>query len=280
MLRSPKKGASSSTPDLMGLGSLEDLQTTKGTRKRKQPDDPTIALIESFKNDIMSVLKTMKNNQEEEFKLVRKEISEIKEQNQNLYVALQSKIEVLEKNNLNNQERIEQLEEKIEEMQRQRNNSFVEIKGIPFVPGENLEEICTKICKEVGLLSTQGVIRSVYRGAQFKKRDRSVILELPSAATKFELLKLHKTYNANHRENSLNNETIGLEGNNSKIYISEYLTQNARKLFFAARNYAKSNGFKYCWTKNGRIFLRKSEEKSALLIKKLSDLEPTLASLA
>lgn len=63
---------------------------------------------------------------------------------------------------------------------------------------------------------------------------------------------------------------IKLNGPSKSRYISEYLTFNAKKLYYLARDYA--NHFSYCWTSNGGMFLRKFEGSFIIKINSEGDL--------
>lgn len=269
-MHSPKKFASN--PDLAGLAT-DGEQVKISAKKRKLPDESAVTLVESFKNEVIQMLTIIKDNQEEEFKQLRKEISEIKNQNQIFQTTVQTKVEELDKQNLRNQKHIEELEDKIEEMERRHRNSAVEIRGIPFDSNEELSKICTNLCDIIGLTSSQNMIKNVYRTTRTKNPNKPIVLELPSVSAKKDFMKLYKTYNVNHNQNRLNSEVLKFTGNKNIIYISEHLTTNTRKTFYLARNFAKNHCFKYCWTSNGRVFLRKAENHPALLIRNLDDLK-------
>ncbi|KAJ2937323.1 hypothetical protein O0L34_g19493 [Tuta absoluta] len=44
------------------------------------------------------------------------------------------------------------------------------------------------------------------------------------------------------------------------IFVAEHLTPRASRLFFLARDLAKSKTYKFCWSAYGKIYVRKSEE--------------------
>ena len=56
------------------------------------------------------------------------------------------------------------------------------------------------------------------------------------------------------------------------IFVNENLTHNRKRLFWKAKQMAKANQFKYIWTANGKILVKKSDEANSLLIKNEHDL--------
>ena len=58
-----------------------------------------------------------------------------------------------------------------------------------------------------------------------------------------------------------------------KIFINENLTQTHKKLFGQTKQKAKKEEWKYYWTVNGNIFVKKHDNTNALLIKNVQDLQ-------
>ncbi|XP_029201286.2 uncharacterized protein LOC114965747 [Acropora millepora] len=58
--------------------------------------------------------------------------------------------------------------------------------------------------------------------------------------------------------------------------IVDHLTPSAQELFAAAKSFKEQHQFSYCWTKNGTVYIRRSESSRPLRIKSIADLS-TLA---
>ena len=56
------------------------------------------------------------------------------------------------------------------------------------------------------------------------------------------------------------------------VFINENLTRPRKKLLWMTKQKAKLADYKYLWTSNGNIFVRKSEETDALTVKTNDDL--------
>lgn len=65
---------------------------------------------------------------------------------------------------------------------------------------------------------------------------------------------------------------LGFKSNNSKIYLNEMLTPQQAALFHKVRLYKQQHEYKYAWTKNQRIFLRKTSDSEVLHIKSVENL--------
>ncbi|KAL4718354.1 hypothetical protein ACJJTC_002467 [Scirpophaga incertulas] len=70
----------------------------------------------------------------------------------------------------------------------------------------------------------------------------------------------------------LNSKHLMFDGASKPIYITEALTTKAQKLFFLAREFARENEFKYCWTSRGIVFLRKADKQPPIRIESEKDL--------
>uniref|UniRef100_A0A2H1W117 SFRICE_025839 n=1 Tax=Spodoptera frugiperda TaxID=7108 RepID=A0A2H1W117_SPOFR len=82
-----------------------------------------------------------------------------------------------------------------------------------------------------------------------------------------------RDFNKTHpNDDRLNTKCIGLPGDRRPVYVAEYLPATSRKLFYEAREFAKQKGYKFCWTANGNIFLRKTEGVKQVLVKSVETL--------
>ena len=57
------------------------------------------------------------------------------------------------------------------------------------------------------------------------------------------------------------------------IYVNENLTVMRKRLFWQTKQKAKEKGFKFFWTMNGNIFVRKSDDTNIIAIKCDQDLK-------
>ncbi|KAG7309289.1 hypothetical protein JYU34_005230 [Plutella xylostella] len=81
------------------------------------------------------------------------------------------------------------------------------------------------------------------------------------------MLKGIKSFNIKNSKNKLNASHLGLKDNSTPVFTAEYLTPKANRLYFLARDLVRTDLYQFCWTSQGRIFVRKSEGTPAILIK-------------
>ena len=74
--------------------------------------------------------------------------------------------------------------------------------------------------------------------------------------------------------NKANPTALGFRENVSltAVRVFEHLTPRLQGVLYEANKFKTQFHFKYCWAKNGAIYLRKSDESRAIRIKDVSDL--------
>lgn len=188
----------------------------------------------------------------------------------NKYDTLNSKIETIEQEKKHNEEKIELLNTKIEELQRQLKSTYIEIRNVPsnkYIGKQDLNNITQNLFKNINVVIENRDVKQIYH-INNKNNKGTVIVELATVELKSNILKATKELNKLHPSNKLNTSHLGIECDPIQpIYITESLTSNARKLFYQARDTAKTLNYKYCWTRNGKIFLRKAEGDPSIEIK-------------
>ncbi|KAL3275001.1 hypothetical protein HHI36_019774 [Cryptolaemus montrouzieri] len=95
--------------------------------------------------------------------------------------------------------------------------------------------------------------------------NSSILLELNERNTRNLILKKRKEAGV------LKMENCGYSGKNN-VYFNEDLTRAKQELFTQARKIKMEREYKFAWVRNGQIYIRKTEEGQAVLIKKLTDL--------
>ncbi|XP_063363537.1 uncharacterized protein LOC134652294 [Cydia amplana] len=143
----------------------------------------------------------------------------------------------------------------------------VEITGLTETRGENLQQVVSIVSTKLGVQLDPRDVDDVRRvgkkgenTAAGLERPRPVVLTLTRRAPRDQLLRAARV----RRE--LNTTNLGIEGNNRPVYINEHLTKENRVLYSKARSVKRQLNYKYAWTSNGSIFLRRSETSSVIHI--------------
>lgn len=170
---------------------------------------------------------------------------------------------------------IQTLEMKVENLERIQKQACIEIRNIPVQKTESKEDLL-KIVTKVGLATKIVVdethIRDIFRLNTDKGGNRPIIVDFFSVILQEKILTSVKNHSQTNQNNKLNTSHLALDGHPQPIYIAECLTQKARKLFYLAREFGKKNGYQFCWTAHGKIFLRQRVGAPSHRIDKESDL--------
>ena len=75
---------------------------------------------------------------------------------------------------------------------------------------------------------------------------------------------------------NLSSEEFPVKGMH-RFFVNENLTQQRKKLLWATRQRANENQFKYVWTNNGNIFVRKNDDAALISIMNETDLYKLLS---
>ncbi|XP_059054943.1 uncharacterized protein LOC131848986 [Achroia grisella] len=232
----------------------------RGSPEDKYPSDDIKNMMSEWKESQNTIL----NKLVADVAVIKLQNSEIKESNKDIekslefisyqYEDMRRKVELLENERKCHITQIAVLKNKVEEMQRTLKSSSIEIRNLLILKIAINASVSNKDIKDVVVLNERG--------------DKSTIVaEFTTSVLKYDVIRSAKEYNKKNPSNRLNTTHIGLDGQISAIYISESLTRKARRLFYLARDVAKSENCKYCWSNNGKIYLRKSEDSRHIEIK-------------
>ena len=87
---------------------------------------------------------------------------------------------------------------------------------------------------------------------------------------------------ANKRNvNGLSPVNLGLNSDVdvSHINLYDHLTPRLQELLYESKKIMDANSYKYCWAKNGFVFLRKTDISTPLRLERLEDLRRLSASI-
>ncbi|XP_023954808.2 uncharacterized protein LOC112058317 [Bicyclus anynana] len=247
-------------------------------------------------------LRLFRDTFKEEIGALRKEMQEIRRELSNVSASLlrcDKRIDNLESRFINaqkeNNKRMEELEGKIvtqSDTRANNNNNMdstiaqlkselndrdqelllndVEITSIPEEKMENTAHVASLIAVKLGVKIGEGDIVKAERvgPARAGREDaaRPIVVRLVRRALRDELLKAARV------RRGATTADMGLPGSPRRFYVNERLTKTNRQLFNNARATAKKCRWKYTWTRDGRIYARKSEGQSGLRIRTEQDI--------
>ena len=228
--------------------SLESFLDQRMTQQSKQLQD----LFSQYSKNTQDGLQQVKTSQEfisGKFDEVLKAINELK-----------SDYNLLRDENIMLKQRVNELQNKIavidndcEGLKQYSRRDLLEVHGIP----QNLEENTDNLVQHVAQLAEINLDAS----------DISISHRLPAkrgktaaVIVKFTRRKVRDTiYNNRYKLRGKTTSDLGFTQSN-RIYINESFTAKGKQLFYEVKTYQKSHNFKYIWSRNGNVYLRKNDD--------------------
>lgn len=219
----------------------------------------TLELILASLQDISKAIQTQATIQEEHR-------SEAKAQAENVAVLI-AEISNCKKENARLIEDNLKLTTKVNDLEQYSKNYNVEIQGVPMTQGEDVYCIVSNIACYLGCefhVSDIEFCHRIRNSDKVPNKPPNIIAKLYSRRTKEQFL-------ASRKNKALIAGEIGFEKSKNKIFVNDHLTASNKNLFWLARN-TKQLGYKFVWTKRGKIFIRKDETSKTIAIHSPSDI--------
>ena len=276
-----QQNLSETDTESVGGGMSEPQRITHpGRMKRKRESD-----LLGFMDDIRGMFKEFVADQDVKMQNLQASLTEIKSQNDSMslsmellahkYDEMQNELECIRQVRKEQESYIKKLETRIENFERQSNASKLEIRGIPTLHNESKQELCNvvgKLCKSLNFDVDNSHLRDIYRAPAKLNASRPVVVEFTSVSTKETIINSFKRIGQRERVARLNTGLLGFASPHKPIFISESLTPKGRRLFFLARDFARSHDFAFCWISYGKIYLRKNEGAPHIRVDEEADL--------
>ncbi|KAI5642692.1 hypothetical protein NE865_05218 [Phthorimaea operculella] len=158
----------------------------------------------------------------------------------------------------------------VEKISRDRN---IELQAVPEKGKENVVGIFQNLCKALNVEVHDRDIHACRRVAKLdpsSDRPRNILITLSSPRQRDVVLSAAHRFNKANPKEMLNTTHLGMTGGGTtRIYLSEHLSPQCKRLHAAARKFRKNMNYKYCWVTNGHVYLRKGDNGEAIRVKDL-----------
>ncbi|CAN7943129.1 unnamed protein product [Ixodes hexagonus] len=137
----------------------------------------------------------------------------------------------------------------------------------------NLEVHGILVTEHENLIEKLGSVADKLEVARLKKEDVEAVHRVPSRKGKTPPIMI-RFLNRSIRDEWLKNKNkLRSEDNTVNVYLQENLTETNKKLFFEAREKAKSLQYRYTWHRGGCTYVRKQDGDRAIRIATQTDLD-------
>lgn len=227
---------------------------------RQEMTDMRKSLERELRKENREIKKTL-DSLNKSFQEMTERFKKTEEQNAALMAAnssLETECGMLRKQVVEYEHRIIQLEQ-------YSRNKNIEIKGVPVVPGESLSELIATIGNVINEHVTDDDLEIYHRVPTKDSSGGNIVVQFLSRSKRDAFLEKAK-------KKRLSTADLGQEAA-LPIYVNEHLCPSLKKLLGMTIAKKKEHNWRFCWTKNGKIFVRKAESTRALLIGSPDDLD-------
>lgn len=168
--------------------------------------------------------------------------------------------------------RLEAIEQEVNMQQQQRVKSHLTIHGIPHINNENLQNTVIETIKATKTIVTAENIISCRRmnAPDTTHKSPIIVIQIDNYDTKQKIQQNFKTNGPINLKQIMPNAK-GFE--ERLVFINDYLTNFTRQLYEIAKKLKKKHNLRFAWTKDGKVFVRKTENSKIIRIKNLNDEE-------
>ncbi|CAH2217102.1 jg3102 [Pararge aegeria aegeria] len=250
--------------------------------RRKRSGDTISVEIKSFMSEMRNLFTEFKTEQDVKFNKMYNKMEEVLKQNSEMRTSidflsntcdsLNTRIDDLQSERKNYLHQLQLMEEKLETLERKSKSTCIEIRNIPQSNTETKDSLINtaiNISKKINVSLQPHDINDIFRINSREQTRKTIIVDLASVILKEKIVKMYRIYNKKQR---LDTEFLKIENTPTPIFISENLTFKVKKVFFLAREFAKTKDYRYCWVSNGKVFLRRREGEKYLRIRDETEL--------
>lgn len=138
----------------------------------------------------------------------------------------------------------------------------IEIAGLPEDRGENVMQIVTLTAQKLGMnLACEDIIYAERQGPRRAypeelPRPRIICVRLARRALRDQFLRVARVRRGADTDGIVN-------GVPTKFYVNERLSRTNRRIFYKAREEGRRQGWRYIWTREGRVYARRDHGSPA-----------------
>lgn len=182
--------------------------------------------------------------------------------------AAQTKIKSIEAEKADLQTSLQKLERRLSTIERTSRSHNLEIHSVPEKNSEDLYAILKNLGDHLKIdIPYASAARRISKFNKSNDRPRNILVTLPSERLRDSIIAAFKKYNRFNSGSPLNSSHLGVPGEPFRVFVVEHLSPECKELYAEARKFAKDNQYRFTWVKYGRIYIRKDEGSSPILVK-------------
>lgn len=217
-----------------------------------------ISTLDGFKQEVFNELKTYSkefkdfkaaleffsakvDNATDLMREVKEDIKHVKEE-----------VKRLKEENLSLHNTVVDLETRMRDMEQYSRINNIEISGVPESENEDMDTLLTDIAKAIDVEHKASSVEAAHRVPSYnRKRVSPIVVKFKSRRDK------EVWINGFKKTRPLTADKINPHMNKDKVFINEHLSPANKLLLSRTKEAARDRGYKFIWTKDGKIFARK-----------------------
>lgn len=244
--------------------SFEDFSSLLDTKLHKMEQ----SITEKIKKDLNEAIEQLKVDFTRTTDFLAAEQVDLK----NKLEATNKLIKTLDNEKLHLSKELVEMSGRLRTLENASRSCNFEIHAVPELKQEDLTHLVKNICVKVGVPITEQDIRFVRRVARLipsTDYPRNILASVNSQFLRDNIVSAFKNYNKEHSSSPFNSSTLGIPGNERRIYVVEHYPPEVKKLHAAARKIAKEKSYAYVWVKHGRVYVRKTDNATPIQLKSI-----------
>ncbi|XP_046683628.1 uncharacterized protein LOC124369621 [Homalodisca vitripennis] len=172
--------------------------------------------------------------------------------------------------NIQLQRKVTDLELRVEDNEQYMRSNTLEIQGIPESKNEYVYEVVKKVGVALDINISREDIDVCHRLKKRNDADRpaGIIAKFVRREDNLKFLEKRRV------KRNLNSHDVGYTSSTANpVYVNESLSPTKRKLLAAAQSVKQEKNYAYLWVRNGKIFLRKAQGDSFIIVSSMEQIE-------
>jgi archaellum component FlaC len=177
------------------------------------------------------------------------------------------KVESLETRIKDKDRQIEKLETRLLDLEQYSRKKNVEVIGLKKQPNEDMGTIFQRICNKINVSEiTMNDVDKMHRLPNTKGNTEGILI-------RFKSMQKRDIFLQNRKAIITNKDIWGANGNNEeRIYVTENQSKAFKQLFWEMKQTAIQEGYKYIWSRDGKIFIKRTDEERKMRIRSKEDI--------
>ena len=274
----------------MGKKRISTSSTTKLIRSQSTTNDNEKQpnLNDNVNQLVAQAIAVWKKEYQLEIETLRAEVIEVKESQAficNQYDSLKAEYDKLIEVNTLQKEEISNIKSqaaalktqeikdsiKVDELEQYGRRQNLEIVGVPEKEDENTNAIVLEVAKMLDVDIMSSHISTSHRLPKKKASSRNNSGSSP-IIVRFTSRDIRNQIYANRKKARFVDLKNFLVSDTKNIFVNENLTPTRKQLFWKTKQEVKNSSWKYIWTHNGNVFVKKDDNASITAIKNELDL--------